>query len=310
MKPFTRGSFAELPLEPRRAHSYFDMEVRELQLETSGFGKVRVHVRFAGKGPPLLLVHGLMTSSYSFRYVLELLGAHFRLIVPDLPGAGRSERVPQREHSPRAFANLLSTLVDALGIRGCAALGNSMGGYLCMHAALQDETLFGRLVNLHSPGLADARMKALSIALSVPGIETVLARVFGLSPKRFVHKNVHYYDESLKSLEEAEEYGSVLADPAGAVCLVRYLREALGARDMRLFEQQLQERRDRGQAFPVPLMLVYADKDPMVPPAIGDRLKALCPDSTFVKLADTSHFAHVDTPERLVNAVLPFLNPA
>lgn len=283
------------------------METRDVSLETSAFGRVRLHVRFAGKGPPLLLVHGLMTSSYSFRYVLPLLGAHFRLIVPDLPGAGRSERTPYREHSPQAFANLLSTLVDALDIRGCATLGNSMGGYLCMQAALQDRTVFGRLVNLHSPGLADTRMKALSLALSLPGMETVLVRALGLSPKRFVHKNVHYYDESLKSLEEAEEYGSVLADPAGALSLVRYLREALGANHMQRFEQVLTERRNRGEGFPVPLMLVYAAKDPMVPPQIGDRLQSLCPDSTFVKLEDSSHFAHVDTPERLVTAVLPFL---
>jgi pimeloyl-ACP methyl ester carboxylesterase len=63
----------------------------------------------------------------------------------------------------------------------------------------------------------------------------------------------------------------------------------------------------RAHAFPVPLLLVYAERDPIVPPVVGDRLRALVPTAQFVRLAEASHFAHVDAAPRFVEAVLPFV---
>src|SRR5580704_17023600 len=90
-EPFRRGRFEELPLEPRVAHTYFTTRVLEVVVTTPQLGRVRAHVRVHGSGPPLLLVHGLMTSSYSWRYVIAPLGRSYTVYVPDLPGAGRSE---------------------------------------------------------------------------------------------------------------------------------------------------------------------------------------------------------------------------
>ena len=308
-KPFTQGAFSDLPEKPRRPHRYFELEARDVIVMSDAFGRLRTHVRFAGPpdAPPLLLVHGLMTSSYSFRYVLDGLGAQHRLVIPDLPGAGRTERAPHVEHSPANLAGWIVSLMRALDIEGCLALGNSMGGYLCMHVALSHPRAFRRLVNVHSPGLTTGRMIALSGAMQFRALRGLASTLFGISPLRFVHKNVHYYDESLKSLEEAREYGSVLADPAGAESLVRYLSDALGVTGMRAFEAELADRRERGESFPVPLLHLYADRDPMVPADLGPRLHALTPGSELIVLDHTSHFMHVDTPERVVDLVRAFL---
>ena len=307
-QPFSQGRYSDLPEKPRRSHRYFELESREVTIASDAFGPLRTHVRFAGPAgaPPMLLVHGLMTSSYSFRYVLDGLGAEYRLIIPDLPGAGRTARAPDVEHSPANLAAWIMALIRALDIEGCLALGNSMGGYLCMHAALTNPKAFARLVNVHSPGLATGRMVALATAMRVRALRGLATKLFGFSPLRFVHKNVHYYDESLKSLEEAREYGSVLADPDGAASLVRYLSDALGVTGMRAFEATLVERRERGESFPIPLLHLYADRDPMVPAAIGPRLHALTPGSELLVLDQTSHFMHVDTPDRVVDPVLRF----
>jgi pimeloyl-ACP methyl ester carboxylesterase len=63
----------------------------------------------------------------------------------------------------------------------------------------------------------------------------------------------------------------------------------------------------RATPFPIPLLLVYAKRDPVVPPIVGQRLRELVPDARFIELADASHFAHVDAPERFVAAIEPFL---
>jgi pimeloyl-ACP methyl ester carboxylesterase len=57
-------------------------------------------------------------------------------------------------------------------------------------------------------------------------------------------------------------------------------------------------------------MLLYADQDPLVSPRNGERLHALLPQAELVWIEASSHFAHVDTPERVAARVLPFLSAA
>ncbi|MCA9646551.1 MAG: alpha/beta fold hydrolase, partial [Myxococcales bacterium] len=70
---------------------------------------------------------------------------------------------------------------------------------------------------------------------------------------------------------------------------------------------RLQLRKDRNQAFPIPLMLLYADRDPMVSPKNGAALKRLLPDARYEVLKDASHFSHVDAPERTLELLFDFL---
>jgi pimeloyl-ACP methyl ester carboxylesterase len=272
-----------------------------VRIHTAELGATRIAVREYGRGEPLLLVHGLMTAGYSFRYLLALLGDRYRLVIPDLPGAGASDH-PDVYLGPDVLARAVIATIDALGIRGARAIGNSLGGYLSMRAALLDRGAIGRLVNLHSPGVPTARMVALRWALRVLPAGAVLDRLVRRDPERWVHRNVHYFDESLKSREEHREYAAPLATAAGRRTFYRHLRDALDAREMARFVDAL-----RATTFPIPLLLVYATRDPIVPPSVGRRLQALVPAAGFVELADASHFAHVDAAERFVAAIDGFL---
>lgn len=306
LRPFRRLPFESLPEAPRRPHAYAATEPHDLTMESAPFGRLRVHYRTAGDGPPLLLVHGLMTTSYSYRYVVEALGARYRLFIPDLPGCGRSDK-PARSYRPQALATWLAEFMRAVGIHGCAAVGNSLGGYLCMRLALVEPEAFCKLVNIHSPGFPEPRIHALHAALAAPGMRSVLSWWIRRDPLRWAHANVHYHDETLKSLEEAREYGGPLGTEEGARAFVAYLAETVAPTPMADFIALLRERREAGQPFPVPLMLLYSRTDPMVPPAIGERLHALVPDAEMVWLDGTSHFAHVDSPDRVVPPILDFL---
>lgn len=300
-RPFQRLPFDRLPERPARAHPYFSTAARTLRMQSARFGALDVHYREHGDGPPLLLVHGLMTSSYSWRYVLDGLGARFRLIVPDLPGAGRTGK-PNAPLDAASLAEWLGEFQSALGLRGCAAVGNSLGGYLCMRLALADGGAFSRLVNIHSPAFPIARLQALRWALALPGMRALVRFLVRRSPERWVHRNVHYFDETLKSLEEAREYAAPLATDEGRRAFVRYLAETMHPRGFAQFVSTLRRVR-----FPTPLMLLYARRDPLVPPATGARLAELVPGAPLVWLDDSSHFAHVDSPDRVVPLVLDFL---
>jgi pimeloyl-ACP methyl ester carboxylesterase len=300
--PFERLPFQDVPELPHKPHRWSEVTRRDITVETPELGRCRMAVHEFGAGPPLVLVHGLMTAGYSFRYLLDLLGRRWRLIIPDLPGAGASDH-PDVYMGPDVLAGAVLALLREVDAFGAPMIGNSMGGYLAMRAALLDPTAIGRLVNLHSPGVPTARMVALRWVLRVLPGWPLLDALVRRNPERWVHRNVHYYDETLKSREEHREFAAPLATRAGRRAFYRHLRDALDPRAMRQFVRALQ-----AAPFPVPLMLVYAVRDPVVPPIVGQRLRALIPGARFVELDQASHFAHVDAAERFVAACEPFLS--
>lgn len=307
LRPFQQQRFARLPELPARPHPYFASTPHDLEMHSASLGRIRVHYREYGSGTPLLLIHGLMTTGYSWRYVLDGLGAHFRLIVPDLPGNGRSSQPGVRLSAP-AMGAWIGEFQTALGLRGCAAVGNSLGGYLVMRHALADPDAFSRLVNIHAPTFPVARMHALHAALLLPGAATAFGWWVRRDTVRWAHRIVHYYDDTLKSLEEAREYGAPLDSVEGIGTFVSYLRDVMSPRGFADFATELDRRRSARQPFPMPLQLIYSRQDPMVPPATGPKLAALIPGAQLHQLDHSSHFAHVDSPAEVTALMLDFLD--
>jgi pimeloyl-ACP methyl ester carboxylesterase len=306
-KPFKQRPFSSLSEKPKRQHDYFDTEAHDLKMQSKTFGEMTVHFRKQGQGPALLLIHGLMTSSYSWRYLLAPLSNHFTLYMPDLPGAGRSTKVRSVSYEPKNLARWVLEFQEAVAIKGCPIIGNSLGGYLAMHLALMSPKAMSRLINIHSPAFATFKMRALHLVLRPRFVKKLLLRLVSKAPKRWAHKNVHYYDESIKSLEEAKEYGRPLEDPEGAACFVDYLYDTLAPRSFKHLIYVLSQAKQMGVDFPVPLLLIYARTDPMVPPQTGEKLYRLIPSAKLLWLDKSSHFAHVDSTEALVEPILDFL---
>lgn len=306
-QPFEQIPYDELPEKPRRSHAYDETAAGRVQVATAAFGSVNTHYRVYGSGPPLLLVHGLMTSSYSWRYVFEPLGEQFTLYAPDLPGTGETDKVVDAEYTPRNLAEWIGAFQRVVEIRGCPVVGNSLGGYICMWLALREPDAISRLVNVHSPGIPTARLKLLRTLAGLPGLPRLVAWLARRNPNKWAHERVHYYDESLKSKEESRAYGKPISSKEGSQAFVKYLTETLDTRLMREFVDELEHRRNEGLEFPVPLLLLYAERDPMIPPEIGVQLAELCPSAEYETIADASHFAHIDAPERFVEAISPFL---
>ena len=99
-------------------------------------------------------------------------------------------------------------------------------------------------------------------------------------------------------LEPLAEHFEVIAPDAFG----RYLSDTLDPRELAAFAERL-----RNNPPSTPMLLLYARQDPMVPPSVGPRLAELLPQAKFAWLDESSHFAHVDTPELVLDHVLPFL---
>ena len=96
------------------------------------------HMRYlrAGSGPPLVLLHGLLGYSFSWRYVMPALAPHATVYAPDLLGAGFSDR-PKIDHSMRATALRVLKFAAQLGLSSFDLLGTSRGGAVAMSATAE-----------------------------------------------------------------------------------------------------------------------------------------------------------------------------
>lgn len=195
----------------------------------------------------------------------------------------------------------------AVGIRGCSVVGNSLGGYLVMRHALVQPSAFQAVVNIHSPAVPLPRLWLLHAALAVPGTSHLLRWFIQRDTSRWAHRVVHYYDETLKSLEEGLEYGNPLRTRPGVDAFIGYLRDVMDPKGFAAFRGELISRREEGNSFPVPLLLIYARQDPVVPPHVGEHLVELIPTATIQRIDGSSHFAHVDTPTTVSAAIVDFL---
>ena len=110
--PFRQLAFEALRDAPRVPHRFYTLAERFVVVTTPTLGKTRVSVRTTGQGPPLLLVHGLMTTAYSGRSVVEPLAQRFTVYAVDLPGAGRTSTVDAAERFLEAVGPFLKRVPE------------------------------------------------------------------------------------------------------------------------------------------------------------------------------------------------------
>jgi len=110
--------------------------------------RMRVIEAGEGQGPPLVLVHGFLSTHLEFDELIERLAHHFHVIVPDLPGSGDSEKPsPARYvYGVETFAETVADLISAYGIGRAFVAGHGLGGAVGITLAALHPELVNRLV--------------------------------------------------------------------------------------------------------------------------------------------------------------------
>ncbi len=111
--------------------------------------RLRVHVAEAGRGEPVLLLHGWPQHWWAWRKLIPLLADEYRIIAPDLRGFGWSE-APSGGYSTEELVDDVVALLDALGLEEVLVVGHDIGGRLGFHLALRDPNRVRRLVTLNA----------------------------------------------------------------------------------------------------------------------------------------------------------------
>jgi pimeloyl-ACP methyl ester carboxylesterase len=110
-----------------------------------------------GEGSPVMLVHGFGEDHTIWQNQVEVLGKHYQVIVPDLPGSGRSAFTGNV--SMEAMADVLKIILDELQAPDCIMIGHSMGGYIVLAFAEKYPQMLKSFGLFHSTAYADSEEK-------------------------------------------------------------------------------------------------------------------------------------------------------
>jgi pimeloyl-ACP methyl ester carboxylesterase len=131
------------------------------------WGGARLRYAVGGDGPALVLVHGLGGTIENWRALAPPLAARYRVLVPDLPGHGRSAPLSAARDLD-ALATAVHGIADAEEIRGAVWVGHSLGGVVALRAAVSRPEVVRGLVLAAAAGIGTAS-RAAKVTLSVLG---------------------------------------------------------------------------------------------------------------------------------------------
>lgn len=263
--------------------------------DMSGTGWIEcngVALRYAlsGSGPKtLVLVHELGGSLNSWDALLPLLPVDLRVLRFDMRGAGMSEKIRGTLELDTVCADI-AALLDALGIAGEVILaGAAVGGAVATHFASRFPERCGRLI-LIGPALGvppDRHAAALAIAdrLEAEGMRAIAADVFRRS-----FPDALWTSEADKRQAEARWLG---ADPAGYAAAYRMLVRA--------------DVRSELGSIRCPVLVLAGRHDPFGTPEIVEAATRAIPDVSF-RVVEGGHFMSVQSPDRVAEAIRPFVS--
>ena len=166
----TRPALQKHPLPEEYASVVTDRKHRlegfeERELEWRG---TRLHYAAGGDGPPLILVHGLGGTIENWRALAPSLAARHRVLVPDLPGHGRSELLPEARDVD-TLAEAVLGIADAEEAGDAVWIGHSLGGLVALRAAVLRPDAVRGLVLAAAAGIGSAT-RAAQVMLAVLGV--------------------------------------------------------------------------------------------------------------------------------------------
>ncbi len=268
----------------------------------------RVTYREAGSGSDravIVLLHGIAGSGRTWDAVLGGLGERYTVIAPDLLGHGSSAK-PRGDYSLGAYASGVRDLMAALGHQSATVVGHSLGGGIAMQFAYQFPERLERLVLVSSGGLGrDVSFVLRSVAL--PGAELVLPLVArarldeaGGAVARLLGRIGLRGSADLEEL--ARGYAS-LKDADARHAFLHTVRSVIDATGQRV------DASDRLYlAAEVPSLLVWGDRDRIIPVAHGEQAHAKMPGSRLKVIRGAGHFPHCHDPERFIELLDRFID--
>jgi 4,5:9,10-diseco-3-hydroxy-5,9,17-trioxoandrosta-1(10),2-diene-4-oate hydrolase len=265
-----------------------------------------IFVAETGSGPAVVMLHGggpgaSGVSNYSRN--IDALAQDFRVIVPDMPGYGRSTKGVDQSDPFGYLADMIRGLLDELGLATAHLIGNSYGGAAALRLALDTPHRVDKLVLMGPGGIGTTR------AVPTAGLNSLLAYYGGDGPSRekletFIRKYLVYdgasVPDDLVDLRYAASIDpEVVADPP--------LRRPSGPTALRTLCRMDLTRDRRLKHLQTPTLVLWGRDDKVNRPAGGPMLANLMPNAELVMTSRTGHWMQWERADLFNRLVVEFL---
>jgi pimeloyl-ACP methyl ester carboxylesterase len=258
---------------------------------------VRMRVIEAGdeRRPAVVLIHDFLCNHLEFDAIIDALALEFRVIVPDLPGFGASEKPSPRRYpySVEAFAEAIADLIAAYELGQAHVLGVGLGGAVAMTLAAHYAELVDRLVLVGPhcyPTASKLRAPLLPLIGSVIFKQLYSHRVF----RNHFRSNILsiWNDEQSERIDHYYAHFNTPGARESAYAILQNMIDtrAIVARITRIRCQTL---------------IAWGSDDRIIPPTLASKLVREMSDARL-ELFDTGHTPHAERPERFVRIVEDF----
>jgi pimeloyl-ACP methyl ester carboxylesterase len=251
----------------------------------------RIHYLEAGRGDPVILLHGMGGEGARWMPTIRSLASQFRVIAPDQIGFGQSDK-PLTTYHRGVFGGFLVEFMQAIAVPSATLIAQSMGVGVALYVAVHHAQMVARLVLVNGAGLG--------LDSSPPAQPDWHARQIA---------NAGTLEESRDYLEKLYFDRSLVTDSLVRQNLILRLRSAFTIESMqtanarglgRLTEEELRQIR-------IPTLLVWGMNDPLSPVQTADKLHAAIKGSRKALIDKAGHFPFLEHPERFNQVVIEFL---
>ncbi len=257
----------------------------------------------AGKGPVLLLIHGMAGNFQNWQEVIEPLARHHTVLAPDLPGHGGS--APGfGDYSLGALAAGLRDLLAALGHDRATIVGHSLGGGIAMQFAYQFPEMTERLVLVSSGGLG-LEVSPVLRAAALPGADRFIATTAGAvgAVGSAVGRGLKLIGlQANADIAEVVRGYTSLADPDRRAAFLATLRSVVGTGGQRVHAG---DRLYLTEGLPV--LIIWGARDSIIPAHHGESAHQLIPGSQLEVFDAVGHLPQLEAPARFVTVLERFL---
>ena len=279
--------------------------IRATKFQPVGAGDdaVKLAVHDMGHGEPIVLIHGLGASSYTWSKIAPELARHHRVVAIDLKGFGESDKPLDDHYSIFDQAALVNDYIVQKKLRGVTLVGHSFGGGVALAVALKQmatgKSRIERLVLIDSIAYRQP-MPFFFKVLRMP-----LVGEFSLSvvpPELQAERalSIAYFEKNKVTPEAVNNYASALYSEGG--------RHALLATIDSLDPDQADDFSKHYKDLKLPALLLWCEHDKIVPLQYGERLARDLPDARIEIIADCGHIPHEEQPKQTLAAIQTFLS--
>jgi pimeloyl-ACP methyl ester carboxylesterase len=243
----------------------------------------------------VVLLHGFLSSTFTFRHLIPLLHQDFQVLSVDLPPFGKTEKSTRYVYSYKNIAHTINQLIEFFGLKDIILIGHSMGGQIALNLLHYVPNIAKKAVLISSSSYLKRASRPLIFASYIPFFHLFIKYWLARTGVRYnleytIYNHELICDEMINGYEEPFLRNDIFA----ALC--RMIRHREGDLPNHVLN-----------SIQTPCLLIWGEHDKSVPLSIGERLQTDLANSQLIVLNETGHAVPEERPYEVYQEIKEFL---